>query len=572
MKLTTWLTLSSAVLIGACSNSTQPPATQAASTAPAAVTTPQPAKFASEQRIAAHMTFLADDALEGRDTGSQGHLIASQYIASNFQQLGLKPAAANGQYFQPVPLIKSLLVQTSPEFSFELDGKATKLAYPKQFTTSPSNHQGKVSVKDAELVFVGYGMVSKEFGIDDYQGLDVKGKIVVMLPGRHHKLPSEEAAHLGALKAKIAAEKGAIGIITINTPIEEKTRPYSNSLLYLHQPRIRWVHADGHAEGDYPTLKVSAYLDIEPAKALFAKAPVKLTDIYAQLEKKQSPAGFVLPGKVNFARESTQSHIQSQNVAAVLEGSDPTLKDEYIVVTAHSDHIGVGVDMRSKDRINNGLMDNAAGVAIMLETARLFSENAVKPKRSVLFVAVTGEEKGLLGADYFANNPVRPIEKLVGNVNIDMPVLLYPFADLVAFGANHSTLGETVARAAGQYGIKVSPDPMPEQAIFTRSDHYTLVKKGVPAVFLMTGFTSQDPKEKGSDVWHKFFASNYHKPTDDVAGLTKEYGKIRYDMGALFADINFAIGMDIANATERPMWKKDSFFGKLLGQDYNTQK
>lgn len=567
MKLTTWLTLSSAVLLGACSNTAQPPVqTQAA------VTSPQAAKYADEHRIEAHMNFLADDALEGRDTGSQGHLIASNYIASNFQQLGLKPAAADHQYFQKVPLIKSLLVQTSPELGLTIDGKTTKFAYPKQFTTSPSNHQGKVSVNDAEMVFVGYGMVSPEFGIDDYKGLDVKGKIVVMIPGRHQQLPSEEAAHLGSLKAKIAAEKGAIGIITIQTPTEEKTRPYSNSLLYVHQPRIRWLHADGSAEGDFPALKVSAYLNLDSAKTLFAKAPVKLDDIYAQLEKKQSPSGFVLPGKINFARESTQTNIQSQNVAAVLEGSDPALKDQYIVVTAHSDHIGVGVDMRMKDRINNGLMDNAAGVAIMLETARLFTQSSTKPKRSILFVAVTGEEKGLLGADYFANNPLRPINQMVANVNLDMPVLLYPFADLVAFGANHSTLGDSVGRAAAQYGIKLSPDPMPEQAIFTRSDHYTLVKKGIPAVFLMTGFTSQDPKEKGSDVWHKFFASNYHKPTDDVVGLTKEYGKIRYDMGALFADINFAIGMDIANSDERPMWKKESFFGKLLGKDYNTQK
>lgn len=569
MKLATWLTLSSAVLVGACSQTTQPPV---AAPQTAAVSSPQPAKFADPHKIEAHMQFLADDALEGRDTGSQGHLIASSYIATNFKLLGLKPAAANGQYFQPVPLIKSLLVQTSPELALTIDGKTTTFGYPKEFTTSPSNHQGKVSVKDAELVFVGYGMVSPEFGIDDYKNLDVKGKVVVMLPGRHHQLPSEEAAHLGSLKAKIAAEKGAIGVITIQTPVEEKLRPYSNSLLYVHQPRIRWLHADGTAEGDYKNLQVSAYLSLDTAKALFAKSPVNLTDIYAQVEKKQSPQGFVLPGKINFARESTQTTIQSQNVAAVLEGSDPQLKDEYVVVTAHSDHIGVGVDMRMKDRINNGLMDNAAGVAIMLETARLFSESPTKPKRSILFVAVTGEEKGLLGADYFANNPLRPIEKMVGNVNIDMPVLLYPFADLVAFGANHSTLGDTVARAAGQYGIKLSADPMPEQAIFTRSDHYTLVKKGVPAVFLMTGFTSQNPKEKGGDIWGKFFAKHYHKPTDDVAGLTKDFGAIRYDMGALFADINLAIGLDIANAEQRPVWKKKSFFTKLVGKDYNTEK
>jgi len=566
MKQPYWLGLGLASLLAACSQSTPTPP------AAAEQTQAQAQQLADQHRIEAHMTFLADDALEGRDTGSRGHLIASNYIASNFQQLGLAPANKEGQYFQTVPLIKSSLLQTSPKLSISVNGVKTNLTYPKQFTTSPSNHKGLVSVNNAELVFVGYGMVSKEFDIDDYAGLDVKGKVVVIVSGRHQQLPSEESAHLGAQKARLAAEKGAIGIISLHTPQEEKTRPYANSILFVHSPRVRWLHADGQAEGDYESLKVSANLDIPAAKALFANAPVALDDIYKQIEAKQSPKGFPLPAKIDFARQSEQSQITSQNVAAVLEGSDPVLKDEYIVVTAHSDHIGVGVDMRSKDRINNGLMDNAAGVAIMLETARLFSTAAEKPKRSILFVAVTGEEKGLLGADYFANNPLRPIDKLVANINLDMPVLLYPFADLIAFGANHTTLGGSVERAASKYGIKLSPDPMPEQAIFTRSDHYTLVKKGVPAVFLMTGFTSKDPKEKGGDVWGKFFAKHYHKPSDDVAGLSKDFGPIRYDQGALFADINFAIGMDIANAATRPMWKKESFFGKAVGQPYNTQK
>ena len=217
-------------------------------------------------------------------------------------------------------------------------------------------------------------------------------------------------------------------------------------------------------------------------------------------------------------------------------------------------------------------MDNAAGVSIMLETARLFAQQAQRPKRSLLFVAVTGEEKGLLGADYFAHYPTRPIDKLVANVNIDMPVLLYPFADIVAFGANHSSLGATVDTAAAAVGISQSPDPMPEQAIFTRSDHYTLVQKGVPSVFLMTGFTSKDPKQKGGEVWGKFFAKHYHKPTDDKAGLTADFGAIRYDAGATFADINFGITTEVANNPQRPVWLKDSFFGKIFGKDYNQQK
>jgi Zn-dependent M28 family amino/carboxypeptidase len=178
----------------------------------------------------------------------------------------------------------------------------------------------------------------------------------------------------------------------------------------------------------------------------------------------------------------------------------------------------------------------------------------------------------LLGADYFAHYPTRPIDKLVANVNIDMPVLLYPFADIVAFGANHSSLGATVDTAAAAVGITQSPDPMPEQAIFTRSDHYTLVQQGVPSVFLMTGFTSKDPKQKGGEVWGNFFAKHYHKPTDDIAGLTADFGAIRYDAGAVFADINFGITTEVANNPQRPVWLKDSFFGKIFGKDYNRQK
>ncbi len=531
-----------------------------------------PSQSADQSRIQAHMLFLADDALEGRDTGSRGHLIASQYIASNFQQLGLKPAGDNGTYFQQVPLRQSKLIQKSPSFTLASNGKTIQFDYPKHFTTGPSSHDGKVELTNAGLVFVGYGMVSKEFGIDDYQGLDVKGKIVVMLPGRPDKLPSEEAAHLSSLKTRLAAERGAVGIISIHTPKEEKTRPYSNSLLYLNMSRIRWLHKDGTAEGDYPSLKAAAYMHMDAAKELFNGAPESLAQIFAKLEKNEVPKGFPLQGLVNFSRESEHKAIQSPNVAAILEGSDPVLKNEYVIFTAHSDHIGIGNDLRSKDKINNGLMDNAAGTAILLETARLFASSNNKPKRSILFVAVTGEEKGLLGADYLAHNPLKPTEQLVANVNLDMPVLLYPFADMIAFGANHSSLGAVVDRATAKHGIKLSADPMPEQAIFTRSDHYTLVKQGVPAVFLMTGFTSKDPQQKGGDIWGKFFAKHYHKPTDDVAGLTKDFGPIRYDAGALFADINFAIGEEIANSQERPYWLKDSFFGKLFGKTYNTEK
>ncbi|QBL09951.1 M28 family peptidase [Rheinheimera sp. D18] len=528
------------------------------------------APAANAQAIEAHMQFLSADALAGRDTGSKEHEIAAIYIATQLQALGLKPAGENDSYYQRVPMRKARLAANSAKFTLHVDGKNTELSYPKAFFTGPNMQHAATDVT-APLVFAGYGMVSDEFSINDYAGLDVKGKIVVILAGRPDSLPSEEAAHLNSLKTKLAAERGAVGVITVHTPIQEKTRPYATSLLYLNTPSMQWLNADGVPADNYPNLKAGAYMHPDAAAALFAKAPVSLVDIFTQLDNKHSPKGFDLGVSASLSRKSNYEQISSPNVIAVLPGSDPILKDEYVVITAHSDHIGLSNDLRSDDKINNGAMDNAAGVSILLETARLFAQLPEAPKRSILFVVVTGEEKGLLGADYFANHPTRPIEKLVANVNLDMPVLLYPFADMIAFGANHSSLGNVVKQAAAKEGIALSADPMPEQAIFTRSDHYTLVKKGIPAVFLMTGFKSQDPKQDGGQIWGSFFAKHYHKPSDDIPSLTKEYGPIRYDAGAVFTNINFNIALDIANTKQRPYWLKDSFFNKVFGQPYNRE-
>lgn len=521
--------------------------------------------------IESHLSFLADDLLEGRDTGSRGHEIASLYIAKQLQGLGLTGGAADGSFYQQVPMRKAALVPGSAKLSFQFADQALDLSYPQQFFTGPSLQQPSVSLH-APLVFVGYGLVSEAFGLNDYAGLDVRGKVVVMLAGLPAKLPSEERAYLGSMKTEFAAERGAVGILTVHTPQQEKTRPYANSLLYLNTPSMTWLNADGEPGRGFPQLQGSAYLHPEAAKTLFAASGKSLDEIFAQLEQDATPQGFALNGTVTLQSESTQQSVTSPNVLALLPGSDPALKDEVVVLSAHSDHIGLANDLRTSDKVNNGSMDNAAGTAILLETARLFAALPEAPKRSILFVALTGEEKGLLGADYFAKNPPVAVEKLVANVNLDMPVLLYPFADLIAFGANHSTLGDVVARAAAKEGIKLSADPMPEQAIFTRSDHFRLVQQGVPAVFLMTGFTSKDPAQDGGKIWGSFFAKHYHKPSDDIPSLERDYGPIRYDAGAVFTDINFNIALDVANAQQRPLWRKESFFTGVFGRTDNSEQ
>ncbi|MGX5914564.1 M28 family metallopeptidase [Aliidiomarina sp. Khilg15.8] len=528
---------------------------------------------AEERAIQAHMEFLADDLLEGRETGSQGHEIASAYVASHFKALGVESAGEDG-YYQWMPARKTRLVPNSAKFTLHNGDGDIEVAHPKAFFTGPSATQTQQSVS-GEMVFVGYGLVSDTFGINDYEGLDVDGKIVVMLSGRPEHLPSEEAAHLNRIKTEMAAERGAIGIVTLHTPAREKVRPYETSLLYQNAPRMRWLYEDGRVAGDYENVQGSAYLHYEAAEPLFAASETKLDEILAQLEQDESPRGFELGVSATLERQSDHDDIKSPNVIGVIEGSDPALKDEYVVYTAHIDHLGLAQDMSTDNKVFNGALDNASGVAIMMETARMFAEAKASgngPRRSIMFVALTAEEKGLLGADYFAENPPVPVSQMVANVNLDMPVLLYPFADVVAFGASHSTLGDSVARAAGEHGIESSPDPMPEQAIFTRSDHYMLVTRGVPAVFLMTGFQSQDENEDGGEVWSQFFAEQYHRPMDDIPTLTEEYGAIRYDFGALFADINYAIGLDVANADERPEWLEDSYFGTIFTGDENSPK
>ncbi|EKE83853.1 M28 family metallopeptidase [Idiomarina xiamenensis] len=513
---------------------------------------------ANPEAIRAHLEFLASDELKGRDTGSIGHEIAAKYIASEFKQMGLQPGGDNGTYFQRMPARKSYLVDRSASMIVHTDNGDVALEFPADFTTGPSAFSEADEVT-APMVFVGYGMVADEFGINDYEGLDVKGKIAVMVTGRPDDLPSEEGAHLNSIKDDLAAERGAVGIITIHTPQREKVRPYKSSLIYTKLPRMHWLDAEGKPHGVHESLLGTAYVDSKPAQQLFVNAEQSLDSVFEQLAEGQSPKGFELNASVTLSRKSRHEELTSPNVAAILPGSDESLADEYVLYTAHADHIGVSQDLSSDDNINNGAMDNAAGVSVMLETARMFVDAGQAPRRSIMFLAVTAEEKGLLGADYFANNPTVPLHSIVANVNLDMPVLLYDFADVIAFGANHSSMGDTVAKAAGKFDIKLSPDPMPEQAIFTRSDHYTLVKKGIPAVFLMTGFTSKNEDEDGGEVWGKFFAEHYHRPSDQPSL------PINYDAGAVFTDINYEIGKEVANADERPHWLADSFFGKTFG-------
>lgn len=512
------------------------------------------------ENIKAHMNFLAHDLLEGRDTGSRGHEIASLYIANEFQKYGLVPAGDNDTFMQRVAFRKGLLVQESPSLAISKDGETVGMSFMDDYLVGPNLGYAQASVS-APLVFVGYGIVAPSLGHDDYANIDVKGKIVVVLSGKPASFPSEVGSHVssGSQKSDYAADRGALGFITLQTPVAEKRRPYDRSKLYVNMPRMAWVGKDGVPGNMRPELKASALLNIDASKALFAGAKVSIDEIHAQLEKDEAPEAFDLAYTASLSYDTTHQDISSPNVVGMLEGSDPQLKNEYVVYTAHSDHLGISKSVE-KDRINNGAMDNATGTSVLMETARMFSQLGMAPKRSILFVAVTGEEKGLLGADYFARNPTKPLESLVANVNLDMPLLTYEFADVIAFGASHSSMGEKVASAVANANIKLTDDPWPELNLFTRSDHYAFVKQGIPAVFLVTGIESKTPGIDGNEVLNNFLATNYHQPSDDMSQA------FIWSAANTFTQVNFEIGLTLGNDNERPSWNEDSFFGQTFGR------
>ncbi|WP_420145401.1 M28 family metallopeptidase [Sphingobium sp.] len=508
----------------------------------------------------AHVEFLADDLLQGRDTGSEGHEIAARYVASQFDGLGLKPAGDDGGWLQRIAFQQTERATTPGTLTLTGPKGAKNWTHGTDVLIGMNADDPNVDLS-APLVFVGYGIENARMGINDYAGLDVKGKIVVTLRGYPKGLPSEEGAHLSATKAQAAQAHGAVGMLSVGTLQSMKARPWSRMVHFANDPDFGWVGPDGKPFDEAPGIRASASLNEPAVDALFAGAPQSIATIRKLTDKAGGkPKGFALKGTARIQVESVGKRVSSPNVVAILPGSDPVLKNEYVVLSAHLDHIGISEakpgDKPDTDRINNGALDNAAGIATMLEVARAMAQSPEKPRRSIIFLASTGEEKGLLGADYFARHPAVPVKQIVGNVDLDMPLLLYPFTDVIAFGANHSTLGPIVAKAVAPMNIKLSPDPMPQEGIFVRSDHYMFVKQGVPAVFLATGYANG-----GEKAWGEFLGGAYHHPGDDMSQ------KIDWDAGARFAEANYRITRVMADGDTAPLWYKGDFFGDTFAAD-----
>ena len=507
----------------------------------------------SPDAIRSDIIFLSDDLLEGRDAGTRGYDIAARFVAARFTALGLGQAVKDSWY-QPVTLALAELDKVTPA-ALTIGGQ--RFANGGDVAISGFGREAKQGIT-AQAVFVGYGLQSDREKIDDYAGLDLKGKFAVVLSGAPVGMPSEVGAHLAAEKGLAAQKAGAIGLITIPSPSLLARTPWDKLRDRSADPVVSWLDAQGQPYVRTPGIRGSASVNGPAADALLAGSGRTLAAIMKEAGKKGGrPKGFALKPLVTLERASTVRTAPSANVLAVLPGSDPALAHEYVLLMAHLDHNGVKDSAKGTDKIYNGAMDNASGTATMLAVAKAFSEGGARPKRSILFAAVTAEEDGLLGSQYLAKNPVLPAGgKLVGVVNLDMPILTYDFADVVAFGAEHSTLGPIVDRAAKAAGVTLSPDPLPAEGLFTRSDHYRFVQEGVPSVFLMTGFAGP-----GKAAFEHFLKTNYHQPSDQVDL------PFNWNAAAKFARVNYAIAREIADAAEAPRWYARDFFGDAFAGD-----
>ncbi len=510
------------------------------------------------QAIEGHIRFLSDDLLEGRGLGQPGHEIAARYIAAQFAGLGLQPAGTDG-WFQRINFIERSFSSERETMALTRGEAVTEWVNGKDIVLSPGNVEGAETIT-ALLVFVGYGLRDRSLGIDDFAGLDVKGKIVVALSGAHPGLNSETAAHLARTsKAVTALTEGAVGLIQVRTFQEQARLPFDKVASRGRNSARSMLGSDGLPIGDGAALKVRATLSEGAAVALFDGAPQSFAQLL-DAATKGPVKGFDLTGTLTVKRAQAIKRISSPNVLGVLPGADSTLAAQIVLVQAHSDHIGMKADAKpGDDAIYNGAMDNASGTATLLETARMMVEGK-RAKRTVLFLATTGEESGLLGADYWSRNPTLPISRVVGVVNIDMPILSCDFGDIVAFGAERSTLIVPVTAAAQARGLTVSPDPQPEEAVFTRSDHYPMVRAGIPSLFLKTGFKDTKGGMRCRDVERVFRLNRYHEVGDD---MTQAFD---WAAAAKFARLNTDIVRRVANAKARPMWYAGDYFGDSFAE------
>lgn len=512
------------------------------------------------EAIRADMGFLADDLLEGRGTATRGHELAAKFMAAQFEQMGLQPAGNDGTFFQGVPLREFRADEEKTTVTLVKGGTEWKLVNRKDYLVHGSPLLAKRSL-EAPVIYVGYGVTAPEQGYDDYKGVDARGKVVAGIFGAPPSFEGSLRAHYssGEKKAANAVAHGAVGIIGLDDPVLEQIYSFQQQVDALVFPNLAWLDPQGRPNAVYPELKGGAFLSMDASKKFFEGSAHSADEVFAAA-KAGKRMSFDLPWTFKFQGVTNWKDEKSPNVVAKLPGSDPALREEYVVYTAHLDHLGIGKPVNG-DNIYNGALDNGSGSADLIEIARAFSKVNPRPRRSILFVSVTAEEEGLLGSDYFAHFPTVKKKAIVANVNMDEDLMLWPMEDVIVFGAEHSSLSQEVDEAAARLHLAISPDTQPEQVFFIRSDQYSFVKQGVPAIAAGPGTMSHDPKYNAKEIEEKWEENIYHHPQDDMNQ------PFLFEEGAKYARFNFLVGYLVAQKTERPTWNKGDFFGEHAGKE-----
>ncbi|HBY63942.1 MAG TPA: peptidase M28 [Solibacterales bacterium] len=507
------------------------------------------------ERIRAHTKFLSSDELEGRGVGVRGERLATDYLATQLALAGVKPAGDQGTYFQRVPLVGVTTGSSSRLSATGPDGARVVFQWLEDFVGTNYQQQPQASF-DAEVVFAGHGITAPEFGWDDYRGVDVKGKVVALFT---NEPPSEDPSFFGGraltyygrwtYKYENATRHGAAAVLILHTT---PTAGYGWDVV-----KSSWGREDTQVQlpSGQPGLALAGWLSQQASQKLAGLAGRKADELLAAADKRGFQA-FPLGLRASGGIQSKIRKIDSRNVVGRVEGSDPKLKDEAVIFSAHWDHLGVAAPVAG-DGIYNGAVDNATGCAMVLEIARSWASLQTKPRRSALFLFVTAEEGGLRGSQYYGVSPVIPAAKTAVNLNYDA---FYPFgktADVVVTGAERTTLWPAVQEVAKQFQLAIKPDPRPEQGSFYRSDHFSLAKVGIPAFSIKGGneFLGK-PADFGTKFFQEYNARNYHQPSDeyredwDFAGMEQ------------MARFGFVLGMRTANDPKMPSWLPGDEFAR----------
>jgi Zn-dependent M28 family amino/carboxypeptidase len=505
------------------------------------------------ETLRAHVKYLSDDLLEGRGPGTRGAELAAKYIATQFEAYGLEPPV-DGTYFQNVPIVN---VKADPATAMSVEGGAAKetFKYGEEFTAQSGEGVPQVDIEGADIVFAGYGIVAPEYQWDDYKGADVKGKILLMLVNE----PTTDDPKLFAgnaltyygrwtYKYEEAARHGARGVILVHTT-ESATYPWlvvQSSNTGIRSELVRDANSP-------PVVQLKSWVTYDAA---FRIAKLGGHDL-PTLEKRARERSFTpspLGAKLRINLKSSVATLNSPNVVGLLPGSDPKLKDEYVVFSAHYDHLGVR-ERNPGDKIYNGALDNASGVAAVLSIAETMAHMKTRPRRSVLFMTVTAEEQGLLGAQYYAERPIFPLLKTAANVNLDETNVWGRTRDFVPLGAERSSLGPLIEKLAKRQGLTMKPDQFPEKGAFFRSDHFCFAKVGVPCLTLNFGVDVEGkPEGWGRKKFEEYNKTDYHQPSDTVKDDWDFRGTRQHAQFALL------IGATVANEDAMPEWNAGEAF------------